>query len=284
MLCDLAPTQFARALPLFDSPHLALVARSVACGNAPGRFWADDAAVPRIALLWDQGRHLYLAGDDAAASSDALADLLRQTVLPGMLARGCSRYEAHASNEALTRMWTTILPDASARSRLFLTWKGARAPTPALSADPSLQLRPIDEALLRDDRLEYAKDVRCEVAGMWGSVEAFLRGGFGYCMANDREVVCWCTAEYVSPGWCGIGIETIEAYQRRGLATATATAFLVHCAAHGIQPHWDCWATNTPSVRVAEKVGLEPVDSYDVYCGTLLVPPIPSLCDKQAMQ
>jgi RimJ/RimL family protein N-acetyltransferase len=88
-------------------------------------------------------------------------------------------------------------------------------------------------------------------------------------VVGERQIVCWCTAEYVSCGWCGIGIETIQAYQRRGLATATATAFLAHCAAHGIQPHWDCWANNVPSVRVAEKVGFALVEEYEVHCGRI---------------
>ena len=105
---------------------------------------------------------------------------------------------------------------------------------------------------------------------MWGSVEAFLRGGFGYCIASEREIVCWCTAEHVSPGWCGVGIETISEYQRRGLATTAATAFLSHCVGNGIRMHWDCWADNAPSVRVAEKIGLDVVERYEVACGTIV--------------
>jgi GNAT superfamily N-acetyltransferase len=269
MLYELTQPEFHRAMPLFDTPHLALVARSVACDNTPGLPWADDLFHPRVALLWDRRHHLYLAGDAAAADTAGIRSLLRRIVLPGMLAQGSSGYEAHASCEALARVWQEILPNASRRPRVLLTRRTENLPASTLPVDPILRLRPIDAALLQDEDLAHVEDVRHEVASMWGSVEAFLRGGFGYCMATDGQIVCWCTAEYVSLGRCGIGIETIPAYQRHGLATATATAFLSYCATHGIQPYWDCWTDNVPSARVAEKIGLMRIEEYDVYCGML---------------
>ena len=47
MLQELPQAQFDLAVPLFAVPHMALVARAVACGNTPGRFWADDPVCPR---------------------------------------------------------------------------------------------------------------------------------------------------------------------------------------------------------------------------------------------
>ena len=73
-----------------------------------------------------------------------------------------------------------------------------------------------------------------------------------------------CTAEYVSGGRCGIGIETVPAYQGRGIATLTASAFAGYCATWSITPHWDAWSSNLPSVVVAEKVGFRKVETYSV--------------------
>ncbi len=75
----------------------------------------------------------------------------------------------------------------------------------------------------------------------------------------------WCTAEFVSDGKCGIGIETIPAYRGRGFATVTASAFLEHCAERAMTPLWDAWVRNVPSAAVAEKVGLEKVETYAIY-------------------
>ena len=100
------------------------------------------------------------------------------------------------------------------------------------------------------------------------SAETFLDQGFGFTMLDGTSVVCWCTAEYVSEGKCGIGIETIEAYQGRGIATVVAGEFVRHALASGVNPHWDCWASNTPSVRVAEKVGFADMHDYKIAIGS----------------
>ena len=104
--------------------------------------------------------------------------------------------------------------------------------------------------------------------GGWPSFETFLDRGFGFTMLDGTSVVCWCTAEYVSEGKCGIGIETIEAYQRRGIATVVTGEFVRHALASGVNPHWDCWASNTPSVRVAEKMGFADMHDYKIAIGT----------------
>ena len=100
--------------------------------------------------------------------------------------------------------------------------------------------------------------------GVTGAVRA---GGFGFCAMDGETIAGWCTAEYVSEGQCGIGIETIEAYQGRGVATALAGAFVDQCGERGITAHWDSWAANTPSVKVAARVGFTRVEEYAVYLG-----------------
>lgn len=269
MLHELAPPALHCVVPLFDTQHLALVARAVACGNSPGRFWADNPSAPRVSLLWDGRHHLYLAGQATHTSPAGLGNVIARTILPAALAEAFNRYEAHAANDALTQLWTRVLPSATLHRRTLLARRTRVDPPACESDDPSLRLHAIDEALLQNDDLEHVQDVRNEVASMWGSVEAFLRKGFGYCAVCNRQLVCWCTAEYVSPGQCGIGIETILAYQRRGLATIAAAAFVRRCMDRDIEPYWDCWATNVPSIRVAEKVGFEPVEEFEVLCGKI---------------
>ena len=68
---------------------------------------------------------------------------------------------------------------------------------------------------------------------------------------------------------CGIGIETIEEYEGRGIATIVASEFARHALTSGRRPHWDCWVSNTPSIRVAEKVGFADVYNYRIAIVTL---------------
>jgi hypothetical protein len=128
MLHELTQAESQHAVHLFGAPHLALVARAVACGNGPGRFWVDDPADPRAGLLWDHGRHLYLAGDASAVSPADLRDAIARTVLPAALAGAFRRYEAHAANKVLAQLWAQTLPGGTVRPRVFLVRNTAGAP------------------------------------------------------------------------------------------------------------------------------------------------------------
>jgi len=87
--------------------------------------------------------------------------------------------------------------------------------------------------------------------------ERFITQGFGYAAVVQERVICWCTAEYVSAQRCGIGIETVPEYERRGVATATAARFVADAIGRGLTPYWECRRENIGSIRVAEKLGFE---------------------------
>ena len=57
------------------------------------------------------------------------------------------------------------------------------------------------------------------------------------------------------------------AHQRRGLATAVATAFAQHGARQKLAALWDAWAENGPSLRTAEKAGWVAAEAYEIVFG-----------------
>jgi RimJ/RimL family protein N-acetyltransferase len=100
------------------------------------------------------------------------------------------------------------------------------------------------------------------------SAAFFLQHRFGFCLQHGQELVGWCLSEYNHDGQCELGIETLPASQRRGLATATALATMAHAQAQGLTTiGWHCWKRNIPSSNLAQKLGFELVEDYPVwYC------------------
>jgi RimJ/RimL family protein N-acetyltransferase len=141
------------------------------------------------------------------------------------------------------------------RPTYFYGYAGAQPPQVAPPRVANVRIVPIDDALLHDSTLENGALIREEIGSMWPSLDRFSAHGFGYAAVLGRAALCWCTAEYVSASDCGIGIATVPAYERRGLATATAAAFVSHCVERRITPYWECGSDNLPSIRVAEKLG-----------------------------
>lgn len=270
MIHLLEDSQYPLVRRFFSPPQLALVVEGMLAGNSPARIWVDDPIQPSAALIWDKAHCLYWL--TAAATPAVLAsfqNFFAQSLLPEAVHHGIHVFKVYDNGPAAAADLPTlfaplILED---RERSFRTWNNSGAVIPASLPPAGFQLQRIDRFLLEESGFENATAVRQEVELCWTSRDAFYNHGFGFCVVQGQTIAGWCTAEYVSAGQCGTGIETIEAYQQRGLATVAAHAFVAHCLALGIVPHWDSWQTNTPSIRVAEKVGFRHMQDYTVQLG-----------------
>lgn len=96
---------------------------------------------------------------------------------------------------------------------------------------------------------------------IWGSVENFLKHGFGFCMLDesqsDEQLAFAGSVQTVFVGdrHAETGVETREVYRRKGLATALCCAYIDLCLQSGIYPEWGCGDDNGPSGRLAYKLG-----------------------------
>lgn len=263
---DLTQAHVWRAL--FPGPHLALVLEAVAAGNSPARLWADAAGT---ALLWDQGNNvLYLAGAPSGAARRELTALIGGPLRAEALARGRPFFKTRALDPALEAALPELFAGLALRAldTRFYADPAPGTPPPATPDLDGVRFAPITRALLEQEGLANRAAVRHEIGLMWTDPERFFAHGLGCAALAGQEIVCWCTAEYVGPQRCGVGIETAEAHQRRGIAGATAARFLQTARRRGLTTCWECRADNTPSRRVAEKIGLAPVAEEHYYASS----------------
>ncbi|MCA9978431.1 MAG: GNAT family N-acetyltransferase, partial [Anaerolineales bacterium] len=130
------------------------------------------------------------------------------------------------------------------------------------SSEPILpdgyHLLPVDADLLAQTHLQNMDWLKEEMVSERPSLDDFLAKSFGVCAIHADKIVGWCLSEYNCGPRCEIGIATDEAHQRKGLATAMATAVIQHALSQGIhQIGWLCWADNTPSSATARKLGFQ---------------------------
>lgn len=255
------------ALPLFASEHLQLVASAVIAGNSPGRFWVDDADQPRTAALWDKTHALYLAGAaDNATFNDALSQFMSDTITQAV-----DVLKIYPVSGNWNPVIETLYPYAALHQpqRVFYRLGTLNLPNWRERLPEGFRVSSINDNFTELSALQNFERLREEIESCWNALADFQQRGFGFCAHDAETIVGWCTAEYVSEGQCGIGIETVETHQRQGLATLVASAFAEHCLEHGISAHWDAWQRNTPSVATAEKVGFVKVEDYTIYFAEL---------------
>lgn len=254
------PVELSRLRTFFAAEHLGFVVDAMAAGNTVVKVWADNLVTPTAVLLWDLQHAVYLAG--SAEHAQHWRDLFDEQIAatkPGFL-------KLHITAAAADTVFDGY--DLQPRDRVLY-----RATT-----TPELRTLPLPDGFAIssiNDRFDQLRGLRNfdavvdEIESCWPSVEGFRRSGFGFVAHNGDHIVCWCTAECVSPRTCGIGIETLPDYQGRGFATLTAQRFLQHAADQNTVAHWDAWAGNAPSIAVADKIGLTYVESYSIYTGVL---------------
>ncbi|MCX6344108.1 MAG: GNAT family N-acetyltransferase [Armatimonadetes bacterium] len=270
MISKVDPADYGSIRHFFDELYQSLPIEAIIAGNSKATIWIDNASSPRATFVWDRAHCYYFGGDGTNNEfNNELRSLLAEFVIPDSITRGRRVFKLYYTNEG----WESVLPTVFVASTLT---KRARQ----FYALPDCEFQEISRCVSEDVRVEQVSNsilhntkignVGCmceEILSSWQTIEEFLNIGFGYCVVQENDIVCWCLAEYVSGRKCGIGIETVQPYEKRGFATLAATAFISHCLSHGIAPHWDSWADNIGSIRVAEKVGFRKVLDYSVYYG-----------------
>lgn len=254
---------------LFDLPHLGFVVDAMCAGNSPARIWVDDLVRPHSAFIWDTTHSLYFGGEaENAEFNAALREFLAEKLLPEAKTRQLGIFKLYTTSDE----WAKQLPilfgrdDLPARERTHHRLDRIGGVQNAPTAPGGFQVLPIKRELLVESRYKNANRVLEEIESCWNALELFWQNGFGFCVVSDAdEIACWCTAEYVSDHVCGVGIETVEKFQRRGLATCAARAFAQHCTTHGWTAHWDAWSSNLPSVKAGENAGLRKILDYTVH-------------------
>ncbi len=252
-MTELKSSEFHTVEKLFDAPHIQHVYYSLLAGNSHGQIWVDNPTSARSAFLWDQHASYFFGGsaDDDAFNTE-LSELIGDVIAPD----SDSVIIAYFSNDDWARVIPTLFANrqfVTAQRRLFhinqlnnTNWRNV--------VMPGVQIERISEQLL-SAQLANTNLVISEINQMWPSVARFLDQSVGYCAVHNEAIVSWCTGEYVYDNRIGIGIETIEEYQRKGLATAVASAFIEHCTQRNMSVHWDCWSRNLPSNRTAQRLG-----------------------------
>ena len=268
MLYQLPAGEFHRAWQLFggEQHHLAVI--SALAGETPAELYVDNPNDPRAGLLILWNDRLYLAGEpNDATFCDEFATLLRERFTP-RAAEG----ESYDRNIAyMPPTWEARLPSLFATITSFRVERESyclQVPTtiaiPPLTT--GLRLRQVDAALVADSALGNHSDLLDEMQSEAPSVAEFLAGRFGCCVQRDAELVAWCLSEYNHGNRCELGIATLPAFQRRGLATAVALAVIAHAQSQGITiVGWHCWKENLSSGNLARKLGFSKVEDYPVW-------------------
>jgi len=245
---ELLKKEYNKVSPLFEKMKVdRLAILKVIEGDYPGRIFADHKEKPRTALVFASS--CYLGGDARNADfNEQLKELLTTEILPKLGDQPLFIFST-------TDEWKDTV------NRLLKNYDVIRIKRYKFELDPErfkehegwkgriperYDVKKVDHTLVKrmpDYALEY-----------WGTVDAFLSGGFGFAVTKADELVSVCWTMLVGEGIAELAVETAESHRRQGFATLAACACIDHCLENGMRPEWDCFELPA-SMNLAQKLG-----------------------------
>ena len=267
MAHQLAKSDYKKANSIFDVMDTHLAVNSIISGTTPASIYVDHLTDPKAAMTWTKHR-FYLAGDaDNGAFNDALSRLFIKEIYPQAIAGGRGGFLLHYAPDSWEDKIAVILKDRFPMKHLRQFWAIGKFKREWRTLMPArFKMRRVDRVLVANSGLKNREALIDEMQSERASVEGFLSKSFGFCLLQGQEIAGWCLSEYNSADECEVGIETVEAYRRQGVATLTASALIEHALSQGMtRVGWHCWADNEGSIATARKAGLEKVTDYPVF-------------------
>ena len=247
-----------------------LAVSSVLAGILPGRIYVDDSSSPTAAILIPSNQYrVYVGGEP---SPHLLADVIDLLYQPSLAQR--YSFMVHYPSNAWKPIIERVLQGLGKRTALRHYYRLRELSLPLSSPlKDTIVVARIDRTVVADASLVNRDLLIDEIHSESPSLEHFFRQHFGFCALDGEELVGWCLAEYHYQGRYELGIGTMEAYQRQGIATHVASAVIKQAFAEGAtEIGWHCWASNMPSIATALKLGFQKELEYPVIlCDSRLV-------------
>ena len=96
----------------------------------------------------------------------------------------------------------------------------------------------------------------------FGAIENIMQHTLGFTILHDDAVVCEAATGAPTHDRIEIGVHTVEAHRRRGLAAFTCAHLIEACLVKGYSTWWDCAKQNTASFNLARKLGYHGEHEY----------------------
>jgi RimJ/RimL family protein N-acetyltransferase len=266
LLNKLAPSEYASARALLAPLDYNLCILSFLAGQTPGQLYTDHATHPASAFVY-LGHHIFLAGAaENQPFNTSVRQLFQRVILPHNRAAGKDVFMLHFDHAG----WLPAAEDILAglyplrRTRQYFECSQRIQDWRPL-IPPGFILQPVSAELVSQSQLQHIDYLREELCSERPTIADFLEKSFGFVIQHENDLASWCLSEYNTNQRCEVGVATVDAYQKRGLATITSLALVEHALSQGTtRIGWHCWRWNTPSAALARKSGFVHQHDYPV--------------------
>jgi GNAT superfamily N-acetyltransferase len=120
--------------------------------------------------------------------------------------------------------------------------------------------------ILRTNK-ESFKDMKGSVVPsfFWDNAEDFCKNGVGFSLYYQDKLATTAYSAFIFDKELELGMETFPEFRGRGFAQYACSVLIDYCIQNDYEPIWACKLTNTPSYRLAQKLGFVPALTLPYY-------------------
>jgi RimJ/RimL family protein N-acetyltransferase len=114
----------------------------------------------------------------------------------------------------------------------------------------------------RDERLFRQSFDYDSTLASFGSIENVMKYTLGVSVINENLLLCEAATGAPTHGLIEVGVTSHADYRQKGFATRACAKLIEICESKGYSTWWDCAKQNTPSMRLATKLGYQHQKEY----------------------
>lgn len=251
----ISPQNYPLAAPLLlkIDHHTAL--KTILSGVTPGFVYLDDPQNPRVAFAQFKHR-TFISGAINVLDIKSFRNFMFNQVFDNCRTCEVPLFRLAASDPSSLAAAADAL---SAETPIVVDYHCYRyqitSPKNNVTIPDDFIIRDVSEKLI-SEVFKGKVELLDEMCSERTSIDAFLKHSFGVAAFHGNQLAGWCLSEYNHENCCEVGIATLPAFQRHGLARAMTQVFLNRAYHLGLDTVlWHCYQSNIASRRTALSAG-----------------------------
>ncbi len=265
MFVELPKERYKETIPLYNNARFINAARShLERTPIEKTVFVDNLDSPKTAALIVKHR-TFLGGDSTnSAFNIALRDFFFSERRELLEVQDLYELDFYFSSDDWIEALTSTFPYSFAYPRYYYEIKELKEKDWREKILKGYTIEPVDLSLLEKKHLENYEWLIEEIEENWLPFEEHLKETRGfYIVYNLKEIVAWCTVEYLTvDNHIEVGIATRNEHRKKGLATIVGSATAELNLSKYETVGWHCGVNNIGSNKTALSIGFEKVKDY----------------------
>lgn len=268
MLYELNIKDYSKVVKLFTKLKTNAAIESIFNNKNEARLFVDNLENPKSVFVLNSWAYYYVAGEsENEYFNSSLLNFLENEFFPECIKTNnntefafypdtdqwCKKIQELFSYLDLSKSGKTYL---NFDEKLFnRNWRD--------SLPTGFSVKRITQNII--DSIKNNKEFIDYINCFWGTTNKYFNKGLGYCAFDCNDFATICISVFASENEREIGIKTFPEFQNKGLAYATACAYIEECLENNLIPIWSCFSGNVASIKLAEKLGYKVEAHHPIY-------------------